>query len=117
MRFLILLFGFLCGMALAVLFFTGCEVVPVDADTDADTGADAGDGGIEGTDCAAACANLERLRCPGADGSPGIDEEYGTPDDVPCEAVCVDVEAGGVSMHTACTAAAESCSAADGCFD
>jgi len=115
-RFLILFFFFLCGMALAVLVFSGCEVVPVDPDTDADSDADAGDGGMEGYDCAAACANLARLGCPGAEGSPGLDEEYGTPDDVPCEAVCVDVEANGVSMHTACTAAAGSCEAADGCF-
>lgn len=113
-RFLILVFCFLCGAALAVAMFTGCSggFIVIDTDVDIDTGGDAGAG-----DCAAACANLELLGCDGAEGSPGVDEEFGTADDVSCEAVCVDVEANGVSMHTGCVAAAGSCEAVDECFD
>ena len=83
-------------------------VVEVDTAQDVDAGV---------SDCAAACANLELLGCDGAEGSPGLDEEYGTSDDVPCDQVCRETEAGGIPMHTACVAAAGSCDAVDECFD
>jgi hypothetical protein len=69
-------------------------------------------------DCEAACERIEELGCDGAEGSPGPDEEYGTKDDVPCVEVCRNVMIeGGVSMHPACVSDAESCEAADACFD
>ena len=68
-------------------------------------------------DCAAACANLERLGCQGAKGSPGRDDVPGTADDVPCSVACEDVEREGVSsLATGCVAGAASCSAADACL-
>ena len=69
--------------------------------------------------CAAACANLERLRCPGWRGSLGKDEIHGTEDDVPCEQVCRDVVEASVAstLHQKCTAAADSCAAVERCFE
>ena len=112
MRFLILLFGFLAGAVLAVLMFMGCDQVDIVVEVDTAQDVDAGV-----SDCAAACANLELLGCDGAEGSPGLDEEYGTSDDVPCDQVCRETEAGGIPMHTACVAAAGSCDVVDECFD
>ena len=104
MRFLLCLLSFFTALLFIVVMFNGCA--PLD---------DHEDGGTP-DDCAAACANLEQLGCDGAEGSPGVDEEYGTEDDVPCEDVCRDVMEGGITMHPACVAAAESCEAVDECF-
>lgn len=104
-RFLCLLFVVLVGAVLAVLMFMRCA--PVD---------DWGDSGTP-DDCPAACDNLDRLECDGADGSPGPDEEFGTADDRPCEAVCRGVMGEGVTMHPACVADAESCDAVEECFN
>jgi hypothetical protein len=69
-------------------------------------------------DCEAACDNLLELGCDGAEGSPGPDEEYGTPDDVPCADVCREIMTeGGITMHPACVAEAESCEAVEECFE
>lgn len=69
-------------------------------------------------ECAAACANLERMQCPGWEGSPGFDEVYGTPDDVSCTAACVEIVESGptVTLNQRCTAAATSCEQVDACF-
>lgn len=68
-------------------------------------------------DCAPACANLEKMKCPGWQGSPGDDGVFGTPDDVSCVDVCVDtMEEPTATLHPKCTAAAESCEAVEECF-
>ena len=68
-------------------------------------------------DCAAACENLARLGCPGAQGSPGKDETFGTEDDVPCVEVCEEImRTPPVSIHPNCVAAAKSCDAVERCF-
>lgn len=65
--------------------------------------------------CQQACDQLERLGCPGHEGSPGRDEQYGTADDVACAQVCRDVEADGISMHTSCVATAADCATVEAC--
>jgi hypothetical protein len=70
--------------------------------------------------CAAACANLERLSCPGREGSPGPDDVFGTPDDVSCTRTCAGVSAEadlGVDLNLDCVAVAETCAAAEACQD
>lgn len=76
------------------------------------------DGGTA-DDCAAACANLARLYCPGWRGSPGPDEIIGTPDDVPCEQACRDIVTADptVTLFQRCTAQAKSCAEVEACFD
>lgn len=68
--------------------------------------------------CALACSNMQKLDCPGWEGSAGEDDEYGTADDVSCEAVCIDIENNGtdISLHPGCVAVASSCEKADECF-
>jgi len=68
--------------------------------------------------CAEACANLEKLGCPGWRGSPGKDETLGTADDVSCEEVCRNVVESGATttLHQRCTSKAKSCEAMDDCF-
>lgn len=95
-------------LLLGMLVVSACSIGPND---------DWEDGGSP-DDCHAACDNLAKLGCPGAEGSPGPDEEYGTQDDVSCAEVCQNVmEEGGISMHPACVASADNCSEADECFD
>jgi hypothetical protein len=68
-------------------------------------------------DCLAACQNLERLKCPGYEGSPGPDEQYGTADDESCELICKSiVKEPGFSVFPSCTAKAQSCDEVDACF-
>ena len=71
------------------------------------------------SNCSAACDNLKRLGCPGWEGSPGKDEQFGTDDDVSCEDVCVDVvnTDPSVTLNQTCTADAESCDEVEACFD
>lgn len=72
----------------------------------------------ESGDCFEACANLARLGCDGAEGSPGVDDVYGTADDVPCTAVCEDITADpAVTLNERCTAAAIDCDAVERCFE
>lgn len=68
-------------------------------------------------DCAPACENLQRLRCPGADGSPGADREFGTTDDRTCKTVCEEImEEGEKTLYPKCVAAARTCQDVDACF-
>lgn len=67
-------------------------------------------------DCDGACANLDRLLCPAAQGSPGHDDRYGTSDDVACAQACADVEAAGiVTLDTECVSRARTCEEAEAC--
>jgi len=70
-------------------------------------------------DCAAACANLARMECPGWQGSPGTDEMFGTEDDVSCEVVCRTIVGGDptATLHQRCTADSKSCDDVERCFD
>lgn len=69
-------------------------------------------------ECAAMCATLERMQCPGWDGSPGPDEVHGTPDDVSCAVACVDIVSSHhtVTLNQRCVAAATDCEQVDACF-
>jgi hypothetical protein len=67
--------------------------------------------------CAAACDNMERLKYPGWEGSPGEDEIRGTEDDVACVVVCIDLEQQGLPFHAECLAGAVDRAAMDGCYD
>jgi hypothetical protein len=67
--------------------------------------------------CEAACATLERLQLPGAEGSAGPDRVAGTADDVPCPQACAEFEAEGFDMHTACVAWARTSAEVDACAD
>ena len=87
-----------------VLLLTGCvplPYVPPDADTE--------------TLCRLACDNMERLEVPGWEGSPGVDEVYGTDDDVACSVVCVDTETAGYPFNARCIAGAGTRVDAEGC--
>ena len=66
--------------------------------------------------CDGACDTLERLGCPASEGSPGMDDEYGTPDDLACADTCRELERKGASFETECTAAATSCAGVEACF-
>ena len=68
--------------------------------------------------CGQMCANLERLGCPSAEGSPGPDEQMGTPDDESCKATCESLLISNptVDLHLVCQMGAQSCSEADACF-
>jgi hypothetical protein len=70
-------------------------------------------------DCADACDNLERLHCPGWEGSPGTDEEYGTADDVPCTQVCEDLMNADptLTLYPKCASTADTCEAIEKCFE
>jgi hypothetical protein len=68
-------------------------------------------------DCDDACANIEKLGCDGAEGSPGEDEQFGTEDDKSCAQVCGETMALGVDMKPGCVAAAESCEAVEACTE
>ena len=70
-----------------------------------------------GAGCEPACANLARLGCSSAQGSPGSDEIYGTSDDVPCARVCADVEAEGIGLDTSCVARARTCDESELCAE
>lgn len=68
------------------------------------------------TPCEAACENLRLIGCPGAEGSPGPDEMFGTQDDVPCADVCQEVEnLGRFSLNPECISTAETCEQVDAC--
>jgi len=93
--------------------FSGCRLLYPEPDPPSVTPANGGSG-----DCRAACDNLARLGCDGAEGSPGPDDVYGTADDVPCTAVCEDITTDDtVTLYQRCTAAALSCEAVDRCFE
>ncbi len=69
--------------------------------------------------CAQACANMERLKCAGWEGSPGPDGKMDTADDVPCTPSCVayitiDPTADG---YQGCQANAPTCEAFDACYE
>ena len=70
--------------------------------------------------CQRACANVQRLGCPGAEGSPGEDDIPNTDDDVPCWVTCqeqarqVDL---GVDLNLGCVGNAKSCEAVEACAE
>ena len=68
-------------------------------------------------DCARACANLAWLACPGWQGSPGEDEQYGTTDDIRCEDACA-LLAGHAELdfQLGCAARAADCAAYEACY-
>lgn len=70
-------------------------------------------------DCGDACNRLEELQCPGWEGSPGTDEEFGTPDDVDCMTVCEDLMENNetLTLYPKCTSEAESCEEVEQCFE
>lgn len=69
-------------------------------------------------DCAPACDTLRRLQCSGHQGSPGVDEVYGTPDDVSCTQACIELVNADPTFTLAqrCVAQATSCPLADDCL-
>lgn len=69
------------------------------------------------SDCDDACANLEKLGCEGADGSPGKDEQFGTVDDKPCSQVCTETMDLGIPLKPGCIAVAKSCDDVDECTE
>jgi hypothetical protein len=69
-------------------------------------------------DCPAACENLVRLGCDGAGGSPGLDEAFGTMDDVPCAEVCAYImNTPPATVRPKCVSKASSCKEVDACFE
>ena len=69
--------------------------------------------------CGRSCENLGILKCPGWQGSPGADESFGTPDDIPCAQVCrerLPVDPDLLFYHR-CMATAGSCEAAEACYN
>ncbi len=91
---------------LVVLFLVGCiPIVPPKPLPDDMAGG-----------CAEACANLALLKCPGHEGNPGEDGEFGTADDISCTDVCEEIESQpGGSMNPGCVANVESCDLVDRC--
>lgn len=69
--------------------------------------------------CDMACNKIIELGCLGAKGSPGLDEEFGTADDMSCNDVCrwVMSEDPTARHLPGCTAKADSCVAVEQCFD
>jgi len=69
--------------------------------------------------CDEACTNLERLQCPGWDGSPGPDDAMGTADDVPCTPTCEEIGEIDPSFlaYQGCIADASDCDSADRCME
>lgn len=68
-------------------------------------------------DCDDACANVERLGCDGAEGSPGKDEEFGTGDDKSCLQVCHETMREGIPLRPGCVATAQSCGDVEDCTE
>jgi hypothetical protein len=67
--------------------------------------------------CERFCALIDRLDCPGQNGSPGQDEQRGTADDVPCTRVCEDVLSKGTyQADSGCLSTASNCEAAETCL-
>jgi len=67
--------------------------------------------------CAAACANMQRLEVDGWRGSPGEDEIHGTADDVECRLVCESTEAAGYPFHSGCLAESRTKEDAEACYE
>ncbi len=64
-----------------------------------------------------ACAAFCSMGCPGSEGSPGYDEEYGTEDDVPCAQACEDILAGPeFDGNRECLDGATTCEQAEECI-
>jgi hypothetical protein len=98
MRFLLI---FLCLLFMGLK--CGEEPNPPDDDVDAS--------------CTTACSNLEELKCPGWNGSPGPDDVVGNDDDLSCEEACeIILEDPSANLFTSCTTSAETCDAVDRCF-
>lgn len=97
-------YSFFIVIMLASCWITPRPVTPLDADVP--------------TACEAACKNLKRLDCPGWKGTPGIDEKFGTQDDVSCFSACVDIVDSDptVTLNQVCVANSDSCKKVDECF-
>ena len=103
----LLFWGVMFFLAIALLrWFGGCSWLPIPSDPLWD----------DPEYCQPACDNLFRLNCPGWQGSPGVDEIFGTTDDIPCVDVCLNHEM-PQRIFPRCTAKAESCEAVERCFD
>ena len=70
-------------------------------------------------DCDDACNNLMALGCPGWEGSPGTDEEFGNEDDIPCTQVCEDLMSSDptLTLYPKCVSNAKTCDEAEDCFE
>ena len=67
--------------------------------------------------CTSACANMIALQCEGAEGSPGVDEIYGTADDVSCAQACAELSEDTAQFFpVGCIEAAPTCEAVGECF-
>lgn len=66
--------------------------------------------------CVEACANIQNLKCPFAEPTPGADGQLGTEDDGVCLDVCRNAEQSpGTSLQPECVSKAASCEAAEAC--
>lgn len=60
---------------------------------------------------------MARMGCPGAEGSPGFDDTFGTADDVGCPTACVEISDGEPGFFPLrCAQTAPTCDAVDRCF-
>lgn len=67
--------------------------------------------------CDEACDNMRRMQCPGWEGNAGLDEQWGTDDDITCEEICIAISSEpGFTLYPECTAQALSCEDIDNCF-
>ena len=71
-----------------------------------------------GAGCEQAAARIVELQCPGWQGSPGVDDVFGTgdADELPLVDVCRVTEREGADWKTECVAAALDCAGVEACF-
>jgi hypothetical protein len=72
-------------------------------------GVQVGGGDNDPADCPQACNALMWYACEEGQGSPGLDGQYGTPDDTSCVQVCEDLLQGKVALHPKCMANIRGC--------
>ncbi len=68
-------------------------------------------------DCDAACGNMLELGCDASVGSPGVDEIWGTQDDISCVEMCIGIVGENGSLQLECTIDAQSCAEINICFE
>jgi hypothetical protein len=100
-----------CVLLVAIAFAVKCGGGNIEKDTEPTDP-------IIAVSCEAACDNLVELGCEEGNGSPGVDEEFGTSDDVSCERVCENVSIGayGIPLNTECLARVKSCGEIISCY-
>ena len=101
--------SFILGFVVMLFAWPSCHPKPDPVPAEAGTS----------DDCASACENLKALGCPGWEGSPGTDSEYGTRDDVSCEGVCIELLESdpNMTLFPLCTSKATTCAEIDLCFE